>query len=81
MTQREKLAAKARNNPAGVRFRELCLLAEHFGFRKRGGKGSHVVYERTGVEEILTFQDAKGMAKPYQVRQLLTVLDKYGIGE
>ena len=43
------------------------------GFRKRGGKGSHVVYEKDGVEEILTFQDRNGMAKPYQVKQLLAV--------
>ena len=59
--------------PGGIRFRELCLLAKHLGFRKRGGKGSHVVYEKDGVEEILTFQDRNGMAKPYQVKQLLAV--------
>ena len=69
------------NNPAGFRFKELCLLAEHMGFRKRGGKGSHVVYERDGVVEILTFQDRKGMAKPYQVKQMLAVIEKYRMGE
>ncbi len=77
MTRREKLIGKARNNPAGVRFREICLLAEHVGFTRRGGKGSHVVYEKDGVDEILTFQERKGMAKPYQVRQLLAVIEKY----
>ena len=77
MTQRQELIEKARNNPAGVRFREICLLAEHVGFTRRGGKGSHVVYEKEGVEEILTFQDRKGMAKPYQVKQLLSVIGKY----
>jgi hypothetical protein len=81
MTQKEKLIAKARNNPAGVRFRELCLLAEHIGFIKRDGKGSHVVYEKEGVQEILTFQDRKGMAKTYQVKQLLAVIEKYRLGE
>jgi hypothetical protein len=81
MTRRQKLVEKARNNPAGVRFREICLLAEHLGFAKRGGKGSHIVYEKGGVEEILTFQDRKGMAMPYQVKQLLAVIEKYGLGE
>ena len=81
MTRRQKLIEKARNNPAGMRFQDLCLLAEHLGFYRRGGKGSHVVYERDGVEEILTFQDRKGMAKPYQVRQLLAVVEKYQLGE
>ena len=81
MTRRQKLIEKARNNPAGVRFQEICLMAEHLGFTKRGGKGSHIVYEKEGVEEILTFQDRKGMAKPYQVKQLLAVIEKYRLGE
>ncbi len=81
MTQRRKLIDRARNNPAGIRFREICLLAEYCGFARRGGKGSHIVYEKNGVEEILTFQDRKGMAKPYQVKQFLAVIDKYHLGE
>ena len=81
MTRRQKLFEKARNNPASVRFQELCLLAEHMGFAKRGGKGSHVVYEKEGVEEILTFQNRMGMAKSYQVKQLLAVIEKYQLGE
>jgi predicted RNA binding protein YcfA (HicA-like mRNA interferase family) len=81
MTRRQKLIDKAMNNPAGIRFKELCLLAEHTGFQKRGGKGSHVVYERDGVEEILTFQNHRGMAKPYQVKQMLAVIEKYRLEE
>jgi len=81
MTRRQKLIEKAMNNPAGIRFKELCLLAEHMGFQKRGGKGSHVVYERDGVEEILTFQNHKGMAKPYPVKQMFAVIGKYRLGE
>jgi len=80
MTRRQKRIDKAMNNPAGIRFKELCLLAEHMGFQKRGGKGSHVVYERDGVEEILTFQNHRGMAKPYQVKQMLAVIEKYQLG-
>jgi hypothetical protein len=59
----------------------ICLLAEHLGFTKRCGKVSHVVYEKDGVEEILTFRERKGMAKPYQVKQLLAVIEKYRLGE
>lgn len=81
MTRRQKLVEKIKNNPAGVRFQEICRLAEQLGFSKRGGKGSHIVYEKDGVEEILTFQDRKGMATPYQVKRLLAVIEKYRLGE
>ena len=66
---------------AKIECRELCLLAEQMGFQKRGGKGSHVVYEKSGVGEILTFQDHKGMGKPNQVKQMLAVIEKYRLGE
>lgn len=81
MTRRQKLIEKIRNNPGGIRFQEICRLAEQLGFTKRGGKGSHIVYEKDGVEEILTFQDRNGMAKPYQVKQLLAVIEKHRLGE
>jgi hypothetical protein len=48
---------------------------------KRDTKGSQVVYEREGIEEILTFQNAKGMAKAYQVKQFLSVVEKYRLGD
>jgi hypothetical protein len=81
MTRRQKLIEKVQNNLAGVRFQEICRLAEQLGFTKRGGKDSHIVYEKDGVDEILTFQDRKGMAKPYQVKQLLAMIEKYQLGE
>ena len=81
MTRRQKRIEKIQNNPAGDRFQEIRRLAEQPGVTKRGGKGSHIVYEKDGVDEILTFQDRKGMAKPYQVKQLLAVIEKYQLGE
>jgi predicted RNA binding protein YcfA (HicA-like mRNA interferase family) len=34
--------------------------AEVFGFTFRGGKGSHRIYVREGVEELMNFQNVKG---------------------
>ncbi len=50
----EKLLAKANNNPDNIRFQEICNLAEYFGFKLKGGRGSHKVYSRKGIKEILT---------------------------
>ncbi len=68
-----------KKNPKNVRFNRLCAAAELFGFRFKGGKGSHVIYKRNGVIEMLNFQNVGGWAKPYQVRQLLKIIDKYNL--
>jgi hypothetical protein len=57
-------------NAKNVRFDDLCHAAEVFGFHRRGRKGSHTVYVRDGIPEFLNFQNAKGKARPYLVRQL-----------
>lgn len=68
-----------KKNPKNVRFNRLCNTAEIFGFRFRGGKGSHRIYVRDGIIERLNFQNVGGWAKPYQVRQLLKIIDKYNL--
>ncbi|HEY9205929.1 MAG TPA: type II toxin-antitoxin system HicA family toxin [Candidatus Methanoperedens sp.] len=68
-----------KKNPKNVRFNRLCNAAEIFGFKFRGGKGSHVIYRRDGIKEMLNFQNVGGWAKPYQVRQLLKIIDKYNL--
>ncbi len=75
----EKLLAKAKNSPQNIRFDEICRLAESFGFEYRGGKGSHKVYSKKGVTDILTFQNVGGMVKPYQVRQFLKIIEEYNL--
>ncbi|MBI5874747.1 MAG: type II toxin-antitoxin system HicA family toxin [Deltaproteobacteria bacterium] len=75
----QKLFDKAKNNPHDVRFDDMCRLAEHFGFTCRGGKGSHRVYTRKGIYEILNFQNVKGKTKPYQVRQFLKIIENYNL--
>lgn len=70
-----KLFELARNNPGGLRFSDLCRLAEAFGFRFQRQKGSHRVYAHEGTRQIMNFQNDRGAAKAYQVRQLLDCID------
>jgi len=79
--KKHRLFEELKKNPKNVRFERLCKIAEAFGFRFRGGKGSHRIYVREGVEELLNFQNVGGKAKPYQVRQLIKVIEKYVILE
>ena len=54
---------------ASIRFDDICSLLEKLGFEKRV-KGSHHVFRRAGVEEMINLQRDGGAAKPYQVRQV-----------
>ena len=75
MPKCDELLRRARANPAGLRFAQLCQLAECHGFQFARQRGSHRVYRHATARTIMTFQEVNGMAKPYQVRQLLDVID------
>lgn len=62
-----------------VGFSDLIVLLEALGFNEVGGRGSHRVFARPGVVEILTLQELRGQAKPYQVRQVAAVVRRYNL--
>jgi hypothetical protein len=68
------------NADHALRFSELCALLRRLGFDERV-RGSHHIFSRDGVEEILNLQPLPaGGAKPYQVRQVRKVLLRYALG-
>ena len=42
-------------------------------------KGSHHIFARPNVPELLNLQDIDGKAKPYQVKQLLGLVERYNL--
>lgn len=77
--RKEEVYQQLKDNPKNVRFTEICRAAELFGFTFRGGQGSHRIYKRERVIKLLDFQNVKGKVKPYQVKQLLKVIDDYNL--
>ncbi|MDO9227105.1 MAG: type II toxin-antitoxin system HicA family toxin [Pseudomonadota bacterium] len=64
-----------------VVFTDLIYVLESLGFKKRI-KGSHHLFSKDGVEEIINIQPVDGKAKTYQVKQVRAVIVKYQlIGE
>ncbi len=61
---------------ANIRFVELRELLMRLGFTERT-RGGHHIFTRYGVEEILNLQPKGSAAKPYQVKQVRTVILKY----
>ncbi len=78
---REEVYRELKGRVTNVRFEEICQAAELFGFKFKGGKGSHRIFVREGVKELLNFQDVRGKAKPYQVRQFIKLIEKYNLVE
>ena len=68
---------KARISPETVRFRDLARVCDtYFGPPRRTGT-SHRVYRTPWPgDPRVNIQDRKGMAKSYQVRQVLKAIDK-----
>jgi len=74
-----KLLAKAARDPASCRFTEIQRLTEAHGFHLSRVTGSHHIYAHPGIPELVNLQRVKGMAKTYQVRQLLRLIERYNL--
>jgi hypothetical protein len=64
---------------ASIPFDGLCQLLRRLGFDERI-RGSHHIFTREGIAEILNLQPKGRHAKPYQVKQVRQVILKYRLG-
>ncbi|OGW33438.1 MAG: toxin HicA [Nitrospirae bacterium GWC2_56_14] len=81
MTQKQKLLERVLSGASdtNIDFDEMCQLMRTLGFQERI-RGSHHVFSKDGVEEILNVQPRGAQAKPYQVKQVRSVIVKYKLG-
>jgi predicted RNA binding protein YcfA (HicA-like mRNA interferase family) len=68
------------SSDANVRFSELRGLLSRLGFAERI-KGSHHIFTREDVAEILNLQPRNSLAKPYQVKQVRRILIRYKLAQ
>jgi virulence-associated protein VapD len=61
---------------ASIGFDDLRYLLEGLGFQERI-RGSHHIYTKDGVIEIINIQAKGSKAKPYQVKQVRNLILKY----
>ncbi|HQT93349.1 MAG TPA: type II toxin-antitoxin system HicA family toxin [Thermoanaerobaculaceae bacterium] len=76
---RRRLLEKALASPKNLRFDEAVALAEALGFRLARTSGSHHIFVHQDVPELLNLQTVRGKAKPYQVSQLLKLVERYNL--
>ena len=69
----------SRGDLQNVSFNDARRLAEALGFELRRTSGSHHIFVHPDVRELLNLQTVRGNAKPYQLRQLLRLIKRYGL--
>jgi len=82
MVSEDKLLARILGglSDANIGFDELRGLLQAYDFSERI-KGSHHMFVRDGVSELVNLQRDGSKAKPYQVRQVRTVILKYQLAK
>jgi predicted RNA binding protein YcfA (HicA-like mRNA interferase family) len=79
MRPRRLLARLANGSFKNVKFTDTQRLLSALGFEEKRTEGSHHIYVHSELEELLNLQDVKGEAKPYQLRQMLALVERYNL--
>jgi len=82
LSQKEKLIIRilSGTQDKNIGFDVACNLLISFGFEKRIN-GSHHIFFKDGVKDILNLQPKDGKVKPYQVKQIRDIIIIYKLGE
>jgi hypothetical protein len=82
MTRREKILERILRGTSDrdIDFQDLCGLLRRLSFDERI-RGSHHIFTRDEIEEILNLQPKGGKAKSYQVKQVRDMILKYKLGD
>ena len=65
---------------ANIAFDRMCHLLRKLGLDGRI-RGSHHIFTKDGIEEILNLQPKDSKVKPYQVKQIRNVILKYKLAD
>ena len=79
MSKKQKLLQQILNNSKSVSFKDMVSLVEAFGFNQARINGSHHIFTHPDIPELVNIQNVKGKAKPYQVRQFLTLVETHNL--
>jgi hypothetical protein len=79
MAATDDLVAWMRQKPAGVRFRDLCKVCDHYFGKPRSQGTSHRIYRTPWPgDPCVNIQSDAERAKSYQVRQVLKAIERLG---
>lgn len=73
----QNILTTMRRNPKGISFSDLCKVCDHFFGEARQSGSSHRIYRTPWAgDPRVNIQNDKGMAKAYQVKQVLKAIER-----
>jgi hypothetical protein len=73
----QEILAMMRRNPKGISYSDLCKVCEYYFGESRQIGSSHRIYKTPWRgDPRVNIQDDKGMAKSYQVKQVLKAIER-----
>jgi len=79
LMNRRKILQKILDGSKNIKFSDMGKLVESFGFKLSRTDGSHHIFSRADIPELVNIQSVKGQVKPYQIRQFLKLVEKYDL--
>ena len=76
---KQRLLQRILNNQKNVKFNDFVTILEAFGFFRARTEGSHNIFKNNSVNEIINIQNVNGEAKPYQIKQFFSLVEKYNL--
>ena len=77
MESTKEILKQFKQNPANVRFNDLCKVCEHYFGKARQSGSSHRIYKTPWRgDPRVNIQNNKGKAKAYQVKQVLKAIER-----
>ena len=77
--KKRKLLQKILRSQQNVRFSEVVILLEAFGFKLSRISASHHIFVHSEISENINLQNVDGQAKSYQIRQFLKLVERYNL--
>ena len=73
----EEVLVMMRRNPKGINYNDLCKVCDHYFGTPRQSGSSHRIYKTLWQgDPRVNIQNDKGMAKAYQVKQVLKAIER-----
>ena len=77
MASIEEILVMRRRNPKGIKYNDLCKVCDHYFGEPRQVGSSHRIYKTLWQgDQRVNIQNDKGMAKVYQVKQVLKAIER-----